>query len=63
MNLNLNKGLAPIPGKGKPVAYECVDCKSKFLYRKNLLDIFSSKPKCPHCGSKNVKKTNDLVVM
>lgn len=63
MNTNIKNGFAPIPGKGKPVGYECLNCKKKFLYWKNLLEIVSSKPKCPHCGSKNVRKTNDLIVM
>lgn len=64
MNTKLTKGVAPIPGQGKPVGYECLDCKKKFIERKNLLlSIISSNPKCPHCGSKNVRKTGDLIVM
>lgn len=63
MNSNITKGVAPIPGKGKPVAYECLECTRKFIYRKNLISIIGFRPKCPHCGSKNVRKTNDLLVM
>lgn len=64
MNTKLKRVIAPIPRQGKPVGYECLDCKKKFIDRKNLfLAIISSKPRCPNCGSKNVRKTDDLIVM
>lgn len=64
MNTNLTKGVIPMPGQGKPVGYECLDCNRKFIERKNLFFAFiRSAPKCPHCGSKNVIKTKELIVM